>query len=58
VYFVRPWHLHVPASAGGEQRESTPEKGEALINASSEALSTLLVELSAAEFSDHFPFKK
>ena len=58
VYFVRPWHLHVPASAGGEQRQSTPEKGEALIDASAEALAELLVELSAAEFTEHFPFKK
>ncbi len=57
VYFVKPWHLHVPASAGGEQRESTAEKGEKIIAIGVESLTKLLVELSAAKMTGHFPFK-
>lgn len=57
VYFVKPWHLHVPASAGGEQRKSSAEKGEKIIAAGVESLTKLLVELSAAQWTDHFPFK-
>ncbi len=57
VYFVKPWHLHVPASAGGEQRESSADKGEKIIAAGVESLTKLLVELTAAEMTDHFPFK-
>jgi len=58
VYFVRPWHLHVPAGAGGDARKASPEKGKGLIDASADHLAELLVQLSAAPWSDAFPFKK
>lgn len=57
VYFVQPWELHVPLSAGGDVRKSTAAKGEKLINHSADCLAKLLVELSAAEWTDTFPFK-
>jgi len=57
LYFVRPWHLHVPAGAGGEARESTPEKGKGLIDASAEQLGKLLTALSKATWNEYFPYK-
>ena len=57
VYFVRPWHLHVPNAAGGEQRSSTAEIGEKLITASAERLAHLLVDLSKTPMDDRFPFR-
>jgi creatinine amidohydrolase len=57
VYFVRPWHLQVPAGGGGDVRESSEEKGEKLLEHSAEYLANLLVQLTQAEFTDTFPFK-
>ncbi|MFM1852208.1 MAG: Creatinine amidohydrolase [Verrucomicrobiota bacterium] len=54
--FVRPWHLYVPASAGGETRKATAAKGETYITAHATGLAKLLVELSAAEFDERFPY--
>jgi creatinine amidohydrolase len=56
VYFVRPWHLHVPASAGGDVRKASAQKGKGLIDASSRRLGRLLVELSAAKMTKAFPY--
>ena len=58
VYFVRPWHLHVPASAGGDVRKATADKGRGLIDASAERLATLLAQLSKAPHTDAFPYMK
>jgi len=58
VYFVRPWHLHVPASAGGDVRRSSAEKGEKLIDHSADRLAELLVQLSAAEWTASFPYRQ
>ena len=57
VYFVRPWHLHVPASAGGDVRKASAEKGRALIEHAGEHLAKLLVGLCRAEWNRWFPFK-
>jgi creatinine amidohydrolase len=57
VYFVKPWHLYVPASAGGDVRKASAEKGRKLIEHSAEYLANFLVELSQAEFTDTFPYK-
>jgi creatinine amidohydrolase len=57
VIFVRPWHLYVPAAAGGDVREATEEKGRKLIEHSAEYLANLLVELTKAKFTDTFPYK-
>lgn len=55
--FVRPWHLYVPASAGGETRAATAAKGEAVVTAAAEGLARLLVELSQAPYDERFPYK-
>lgn len=54
--FVRPWHLYVPASAGGETREATAAKGESFVTAQAEGLSKLLIELAQAEYDERFPY--
>ena len=55
--FVRPWHLYVPASAGGETRASSAEKGRALHEAYSEGLAALLLELSQTPYNERFPYE-
>jgi len=57
VYFVRPWHLHVPASAGGDVRKSSAEKGAKLIEHSADQLAELLVQLSRAGWTPSFPYR-
>jgi creatinine amidohydrolase len=56
THFVRPWHLYVPLSGGGETRVSSAEKGEALITAHAAGLAELLVELSNAPYDERFPY--
>jgi len=56
VYFVRPWHLHVPASAGGDVRKATKEKGRGLVEGAAEHLAGLLVALCEAPWTPSFPF--
>ena len=56
VHFVRPWHCYVPASAGGETRASTAEKGKAIVEAHAEGLADLLLELSQAPYDENFPY--
>lgn len=57
VCFIRPWHLYVPASAGGETSESSAEKGEAFINSAAANLAKIIVELSSAPWSGNFPYQ-
>jgi creatinine amidohydrolase len=57
LYFVRPWHRHVPASAGGDVRKASAEKGRKLIEGAAEHLAELLVQLSQAKWSDSFPYQ-
>ena len=54
--FVRPWHLYVPESAGGETRASSAEKGQTILANTSTQLSNLLVELSAEPWDERFPY--
>jgi len=54
--FVMPWHLYVPASAGGDTRKSTAEKGRRMIEGSAHFLANLLVELTEAKMDEFFPF--
>jgi creatinine amidohydrolase len=56
VFFVRPWHGYVPASAGGETRKSTAEKGKALIDGAAQGLAKFLVELSNTPWQAKFPY--
>ncbi len=57
VYFVKPWHLYLPVSAGGDVRKSTAEKGQKLTDYSAEFLAKLLVELTEAPWTETFPFE-
>jgi len=54
--FVRPWHMYVPASAGGETRKSTANKGKMLIETEAGIIAELLVELTKAKFDNNFPY--
>jgi len=54
--FVRPWHLYVPTSAGGETRAASAEKGQMLIEANAKGLADFLVELSQAPYDARFPY--
>ena len=54
--FVRPWHLYLPASAGGETRKSSAAKGRAIHAEMSKNLAQLLVELSKAKLDKRFPY--
>lgn len=56
MYFVRPWHLHVPRGAGGVVTDASAEKGEALLDAESERFAALLTELSEAPWHVDFPY--
>ena len=56
VFFVKPWHRYVPASAGGDQRRAAAAKGRALVESSSANIAQLLVELSQAPESATFPY--
>ena len=55
-YFVKPWHRVVPASAGGETRQSSAEKGRKVVEAEADGLSELLVQLTQTPWSDAFPY--
>lgn len=57
VHFVRPWHLYVPASAGGDVRQASAEKGKGIIEHTGEYLANLLVQLTEAELTETFPYK-
>ncbi|MEX0884829.1 MAG: creatininase family protein [Phycisphaeraceae bacterium] len=54
--FVRPWHVYIPASAGGETRKSTAAKGQALIDSAADNLAALLVELTQKPWHERFPY--
>ena len=56
THFVRPWHLYVPVSAGGETRASSAEKGKAIVEANAEGLAGLLLELSQTPYGENFPY--
>ncbi|MCK6473776.1 MAG: creatininase family protein [Planctomycetes bacterium] len=55
--FVRPWHLYIPQSAGGETRKASPKKGKIVIEAEAGALAELLVQLTHAKLDATFPYK-
>lgn len=53
---IRPWHVYLPESAGGETRKSSPEKGKALIESGADNLAQYLLELSQTPWHPEFPF--
>ena len=53
---TRPWHLLTESSGVGDPRAATREKGEKYLALVTERLAQFLVELSAAEMDETFPF--
>lgn len=54
--FVRPWHLYIPASAGGDARKASEEKGKTVIDSAIDGMERLLSEISLAPDTDTFPY--
>jgi creatinine amidohydrolase len=56
VSITRPWHLLTTNSGAGNPHPATAEKGRRMMDLLVERLSTFLVELSAAEMDEKFPY--
>ncbi len=56
VDFVRPWHLYMPASAGGDASRASREKGKIVIDSSIDGTGRFLAELSRADRDRNFPY--
>ncbi|HUY31332.1 MAG TPA: creatininase family protein [Pirellulales bacterium] len=56
VSITRPWHLLTTNSGAGNPHPATAEKGRRMMDLLVERLSAFLVELSAAEMDEKFPY--
>ena len=56
VAYVKPWHLYVPLSGGGDARAASADKGKHVFESYVRGLADFLVELSQAPWSPNFPF--
>lgn len=56
LVYVKPWHLFLPTSAGGETRTVTREMGETYIDSKARGLADFLVRLSQAPWHANFPY--
>ena len=56
AWIARPWHLLTEDSGVGDPARSSAHKGERLLAAVAEKLSSFLVELSGAEVDETFPY--
>ncbi|HAA74769.1 TPA: hypothetical protein DCE37_06610 [Candidatus Latescibacteria bacterium] len=56
VDFVRPWHLYIPASAGGNATKASAEKGQTVLESAVEGMGKLLSDLSQAPDTGTFPY--
>ena len=56
VSITRPWHLLTTNSGAADPHAATKEKGEKMMELIVQRLSTFLVELSAADIDETFPF--
>jgi creatinine amidohydrolase len=57
VYWVRPWHLHVPQAAGGETRTVTAENAAKLRELNVEWVAQMIEELCALPWSGRYPYR-
>jgi len=57
VSVTRPWHLLTTNAGSGYPHAATAEKGQRLMAVLTERIGQFLVELSAAEMDDRFPFE-
>jgi creatinine amidohydrolase len=53
---TRPWHLLTTNSGSGDPHAASAAKGERIMEVIVERLSSFLVELSAANLDERFPF--
>jgi len=58
VSFVKPWHLFIPLSGGGDTRGATAEKGKTDFESRVEGIASFLVELSQAPWGRNFPYEE
>ena len=56
VSITRPWHLLTTNSGSGNPHAATAEKGQQLMSVLVQRISDFLVELSASDIDDEFPF--
>ncbi len=56
IFYVKSWYAYLPMGGGGETRQSTAEKGKALVESGADGLTEFLVELSNAPWKPNFPF--
>jgi creatinine amidohydrolase len=56
VEITRPWHLLTTQSGAGDPREATAAKGHAVTELVVERIGRFLVELSASELDERFPY--
>lgn len=56
VSITRPWHLLTTNAGAGNPHAATAEKGRRLMDLLAERLGAFLVELSAAQVDDRFPY--
>ena len=56
VSITRPWHLLTTNAGAGDPHAATADKGRRLVELLVERLATFLVELSAAELDERFPY--
>lgn len=56
VSITRPWHLLTTQTGAGNPHPATAEKGRRLMEVMVERISAFLVQLSAAELDERFPF--
>ena len=56
VSITRPWHLLTSNTGAGNPHEASAEKGRLLMDLLVDRLAGFLVDLSAAEMDDRFPF--
>ncbi|MBK35051.1 MAG: hypothetical protein CME26_05905 [Gemmatimonadetes bacterium] len=54
--FVRPWHLYIPESAGGDAPKASADKGERALSSSLEGMGRFLPGLSQAPDTATFPY--
>ena len=56
TFYIRPWHLYMPESAGGNVSQASAEKGKLLFDGGISGFADFLVELARAEWRPGFPY--
>jgi hypothetical protein len=57
MYWVRPWHLHVPRSAGGETRTVNMENAKKLQQLNHEWIADIICDLCSVPWSNRYPYE-